>query len=287
MYQLTYPLLCVDHGHLFWLHQLVTILQSCPTHHLLLHHHQLTVTMVTRHLTQDHGLTLVGATHWYCTCSRGFLCITAWGFNWNAWDMNMLGVCYAFLSFEFPIFFIVPLTHSPLSKAVSKPASPYQDPGDRISPSRSPLQIQQGLFSKMYPPGNVPGGSTFNPNAPSFIPMALQQIPPPHVSINDTTNTVHLYNTCTQEVLWACCLLEPSTVEDKIWFCLHSGDRHMLEAASLEVLCLQSTKSGSMCSDLEYSDLKHTNDCSTIAAKWRLHFVCFCSIHVFLKASAA
>ena len=86
----------------------------------------------------------------------------------------------------FPIFsFIVPLTHSPLSKAVSKPASPYQDPGDRISPSRSPLQIQQGLFSKMYPPGNVPGGSTFNPNAPSFIPMALQQIPPPHVSIDD------------------------------------------------------------------------------------------------------
>ena len=88
-------------------------------------------------------------------------------------------LCFQF----FP--FIVPLTHSPLSKAVSKPASPYQDPGDRISPSRSPLQIQQGLFSKMYPPGNVPGGSTFNPNAPSFIPMALQQIPPPHVSIED------------------------------------------------------------------------------------------------------
>ena len=116
-----------------------------------------------------------------------------------AWGLICL---FEFFHLSFQFFpFVVPLTHSPLSKAVSKPASPYQDPGDRISPSRSPLQIQQGLFSKMYPPGNVPGGSTFNPNAPSFIPMALQQIPPPHVSINDTTNTVHLYNTCTQEVL--------------------------------------------------------------------------------------
>ena len=82
---------------------------------------------------------------------------------------------------------LVPLTHSPLSKAVSMTASPYQDPGDRISPSRSPLQIQQGMFSKMYPGGGVPGGgSTFNPNAPSFVPMALQQMPPPHVSIVHT-----------------------------------------------------------------------------------------------------
>ena len=59
------------------------------------------------------------------------------------------------------------LTRSPMSKRSQKPSSPFQvvsESNDRGSPNKSPSQMQA---IKLPPP------SSFNPNAPSFIPMAL------------------------------------------------------------------------------------------------------------------